>query len=70
MSAANVLIVEDEGLVAEEIALRVRQMGHHVAAIVDNAKDAFDFVATVHTDMWRPDRSRHQRCRSSVTIPM
>jgi two-component system cell cycle sensor histidine kinase/response regulator CckA len=51
MTAASILIVEDEGLVAEEIALRVRQMGHRVAAIVDNAADAFAFVATVHPDM-------------------
>jgi PAS domain S-box-containing protein len=51
MSAANLLIVEDEGLVAEEIALRVRQMGHRVAAIVDNAADAYAFVETVRPDM-------------------
>jgi PAS domain S-box-containing protein len=48
---ANILIVEDEGLVAEEIALRVQQMGHRVAAIVDNATDALDFVAAVRPDM-------------------
>jgi two-component system, cell cycle sensor histidine kinase and response regulator CckA len=51
MMPANILIVEDEGLVAEEIALRVQQMGHHVAAIVDNAADAFDFVTAVRPDM-------------------
>jgi PAS domain S-box-containing protein len=51
MSGANILIVEDEGLVAEEIALRVQQMGHRVAGIVDNAADAFAFVATVRPDM-------------------
>lgn len=51
MSPANILIVEDEGLVAEEIALRVRQMGHRVAAIVDNAADAFAFVGAVRPDM-------------------
>jgi PAS domain S-box-containing protein len=51
MSPANILIVEDEGLVAEEIALRVQQMGHRIATIVDNAADAFDFVATVRPDM-------------------
>lgn len=48
---ANILIVEDEGLVAEEIALRVRQMGHRVAAVVDNAADAFAFVSAVRPDM-------------------
>ncbi|HKQ12677.1 MAG TPA: ATP-binding protein [Steroidobacteraceae bacterium] len=51
MTAANILIVEDEGLVAEEIALRVRQMGHRVAAIVDSAADAFAFVTAVRPDM-------------------
>jgi PAS domain S-box-containing protein len=51
MSSASILIVEDEGLVAEEIALRIRQMGHSVAAIVDNATDAYDFVETVRPDM-------------------
>lgn len=51
MRAAHVLIVEDEGLVAEEISLHVRRMGHTVSAVVDNAPDAFECARTVHPDM-------------------
>jgi PAS domain S-box-containing protein len=51
MRPAHVLIVEDEGLVAEEIALHVRRMGHSVSAVVDNASDAFACARTVRPDM-------------------
>jgi PAS domain S-box-containing protein len=51
MSAASILIVEDESLVAEEIGLRVRQLGHDVCGIVDNAEDAFAHVKLVQPDL-------------------
>lgn len=51
MRPAHVLIVEDEGLIAEEIALHVRRMGHVVSGIVDNASDALQFVRTVRPDL-------------------
>lgn len=49
--SSSILIVEDEGLVAAEIALRVTQMGHSVAAIVDNAEAALAHVSVVRPDM-------------------
>jgi PAS domain S-box-containing protein len=49
--AAHILIVEDEGLVAEEIALRIEQMGHVVSGVVDNAGDAFEHARTIRPDM-------------------
>lgn len=51
MRPAHILIVEDEGLVAEEIALHIRRMGHVVTAVVDNALDAFQAIRTVRPDM-------------------
>jgi PAS domain S-box-containing protein len=48
---ANILIVEDESLIAEEIARRLRQMGHTICGIVDNARDAFALVSVVRPDM-------------------
>ncbi|HEX2493708.1 MAG TPA: response regulator, partial [Steroidobacter sp.] len=51
MTSARVLIVEDEGLVAEEIALRLEQMGHIALGVADTAEEAFIFVRNVRPDM-------------------
>lgn len=51
MRIAKLLVVEDESLVAEEIALRLRQLGHDATAVADNAQDAFAFARAVRPDM-------------------
>lgn len=51
MTSANILIIEDESLVAEELSVRLGQLGHGVSAVVDNAADAFSFVSVVRPDL-------------------
>lgn len=48
---ARILIVEDEGLVAEEIAMRVQRVGHEIAGVVDNAAAAFESARRSRPDM-------------------
>ena len=51
MTPANILIVEDERLIAQEIAVRLRRFGYSVGEIVDNARDALTYVQAVRPDM-------------------
>jgi two-component system, cell cycle sensor histidine kinase and response regulator CckA len=51
VSSASVLIVEDESLVAEEIGLRIRQLGYDVCGVVDNAEDACSYVRAMQPDL-------------------
>jgi two-component system, cell cycle sensor histidine kinase and response regulator CckA len=51
VSTARILVIEDETLVAEEISLRLRKMGHEASAIADNAHDAFEFARAVRPDL-------------------
>lgn len=44
MTPARILIVEDERIVAEDIAQLLVKMGYHVAAIVDSGESAIDFI--------------------------
>lgn len=42
MSMKNVLIVEDEIIIARDYQLMLESNGHHVVKIVNNGKDAID----------------------------
>ena len=44
MTPARILIVEDEHIVAEDIAQLLVEMGYHVAAIVDSGEAAINFI--------------------------
>jgi len=51
MSAATILVVEDESLIAADIELRLKQLGYNVCGIVDNAVDVLDFVSVIRPDL-------------------
>jgi len=44
MQSANILIVEDESIVAMDISYQLQEMGYQICAIADNGKDALDFA--------------------------
>ncbi len=48
---ANILVVEDEGIVALDIKMALRRMGHHVIATVDSGRDAIHVVYTQQPDL-------------------
>lgn len=51
MANANILIVEDEILSAEEIRLRVQQLGYSLAGVVESGEEALTKVAETHPDL-------------------
>ncbi|MFC4314124.1 response regulator [Steroidobacter flavus] len=51
MTAPSILVIEDESLVAEELSMRLRQLGYDVGGVVDNAADAFSYVSVVRPDL-------------------
>lgn len=51
MNLARVLIVEDESLVAEELALQLRALSYEVCGSVDNAQDAFACARDTRPDL-------------------
>jgi len=46
----SILVIEDESLVAEELSMRLEQLGYEVGGVVDNAADAFAYVSVVRPD--------------------
>lgn len=48
MSNINVLIIEDDGVVAHDIARRIRKLGYDVVAIKHNSNDAINWLK-IHT---------------------
>jgi two-component system cell cycle sensor histidine kinase/response regulator CckA len=50
MSSTSILVVEDESLVAEELAMRLQQLGYDLGGIVDNVADAFSYVSILKPD--------------------
>ena len=48
MSNVSVLIIEDEGVVAHDIARRLRKLGYDVAGIKTSSDQALDFLS-IHT---------------------
>ena len=51
MKEINILIVEDESIVAMEIKSYIRKLGYNVVDICSNAKDTLDIVRTEHIDI-------------------
>lgn len=51
MTAARIMIVEDDAVVAAELAQRVESLGHEVAATVHSGRDAIAMVADVRPDV-------------------
>ncbi len=51
MKEVNILIVEDESIVAMEIESYIRKLGYAVTAICSNAKDAFAVVSEEKIDI-------------------
>jgi two-component system cell cycle sensor histidine kinase/response regulator CckA len=51
MTTPSILVVEDESLVAEELSMRLKQLGYDVGGVVDNAADAFAYVSVVRPDL-------------------
>ena len=48
MSNISILIIEDEGVVAHDIARRLRKLGYDVAGIKNSAEQAYNFLS-IHT---------------------
>jgi two-component system, cell cycle sensor histidine kinase and response regulator CckA len=48
---AKILIVEDEGIIADNIASRLRKSGYHVAGIADSAEEALIKVPAMKPDL-------------------
>jgi DNA-binding NarL/FixJ family response regulator len=48
---ARILIVEDEGIIAEHIASRLKKIGYAVAGIAESSEQAFSGVATLKPDL-------------------
>jgi len=51
MNIANILVVEDEAIVAANIEMRLQSLGYSVPAIVDSGADALTVIDTVHPDL-------------------
>ena len=51
MTATRILVVEDEGIVAKDIAQRLRSLGYEVTGVVPSAEKAYEAVATVVPDL-------------------
>ncbi|HLS80660.1 MAG TPA: ATP-binding protein [Steroidobacter sp.] len=51
MNIPSILVIEDESLVAEELSMRLEQLGYQVGGVVDNAADAFAYVSVVKPDL-------------------
>jgi CheY-like chemotaxis protein len=48
---ANILIVEDEALIAEDIRYNLEELGHHVFGIVMNGDRALDAISNPDIDL-------------------
>lgn len=51
MRNANILIVEDESIVAKDIQSRLRKFGYYVPAIASTGEEAINKVAETHPDL-------------------
>jgi len=51
MTHKNILIIEDESLVAEDLKAHVIEMGYQVSAIVDNGEDALSLLEGSRPDL-------------------
>lgn len=51
MAKVRVLIVEDEVIVAEDISMRLQNMGYEIVALVDTGKDALNLLSQNEVDL-------------------
>ncbi len=51
MPNAQILVVEDENIVARDIQTRLKRMGHDVPAVVSSGEEALKKVAEIHPDL-------------------
>jgi PAS domain S-box-containing protein len=51
MQPASILVVEDEAIVAMDIAYQLREMGYEVCATADNGEDAIAGIEKYHPDL-------------------
>jgi PAS domain S-box-containing protein len=51
MSKKNILIVEDESIVADDLACKLRRMGHAVAGVAATGEDAVAQAGRLHPDL-------------------
>ncbi|HQU55676.1 MAG TPA: response regulator transcription factor, partial [Saprospiraceae bacterium] len=51
MTDVSILIIEDEGIVAEDIASRLRKLGYEVAGIKNSSEQALNFLAIHSPDL-------------------
>lgn len=76
-TAYKVLVVEDEGLIAHDIASRLEALGHHVVATVGTAEEAVDQSAAadlvlmdIHIDGQRDGITAAQEVRARHHVPV
>ncbi len=55
----TILIVEDEIMIAEDIAMRLTDMGYHVTAKIDNVEEAIEWLENNPVDILLLDISLH-----------
>lgn len=51
MNIANILVVEDEAIVAANIEMRLQSLGYCVPAVVDSGAEAITAIDSVHPDL-------------------
>lgn len=51
MSNINILIIEDESIIAEDISDMIRKIGYEVAAIIGNGDKALDYLGFHYPDL-------------------
>jgi PAS domain S-box-containing protein len=51
MSKTAILIVEDEGIVAKDLARKLEQLGHEVAGIAESAEEAIELTRRLRPDL-------------------
>ena len=51
MSNINILIIEDEAIIAEDISDMIRKIGYEVAAIIGNGDKALDYLGFHYPDL-------------------
>ena len=51
MADVRILIVEDENIVAEEVRLRLKNLGYTIAAIASSGEEAIEKVIATHPDL-------------------
>lgn len=51
MTKGNILVVEDDALIAEELRYQVTKLGHNVVAVVHSGEDAIELASAHHPDL-------------------